>query len=1373
VAVGASAGGLEAFVELLRHVPPDSGMAFVLIQHLDPTRPSFLSDMLARSTSLVVREIRDGVRVEPDHVYVIPSGADVGILHGVLTLVPRPTDARRPHLPIDFFFTALAADQANRAIGVVLSGTGSDGAEGLRAIKTEGGVTFVQDPQSARFDGMPRAAMQSSAPDFVLPIPELAAELQRIGHHPLLAVPIEGALASPSEAGALEKVLILLRGTAGVDFSEYKRTSISRRVARRLAMHRLTTLREYVQVLRDDRAEAPALVEDILIHVTSFFRDPKVYDKLAEQVFPEILKQKRRGGTIRLWSAGCSTGEEAYSLVISLLEFLAREGASDVPIQLFATDISEKSIDVARAGFYSEAAVRDVGPDRLARLFTPVDGGGYRIGKLVRDRCAFMKHDMAHDPPFSKLDLVSCRNVLIYFAPELQRRVLGTLHFALNYPGFLVLGRSETVTDGTSLFSTIDKDTRIFARTAARSALRITPARDMVPTARTWLEASVRPPTLESLVRHVENRLLDQYAPPGVIVNERLEILQFRGRTGPYLEPAPGEPRHDLLKMARSGLAADLRIAIAQATKDGATVRRAGVRVDQNGSTRVCDVVVIPVVSPPESREHVFTVLFEEPRALAETRAAAPAPPAGEARDDEPRVARLETELDETKASLQSIIDEHRRTNDELMSANEELVSTNEELQSLNEELQTAKEELQSTNEELSTLNEEAQSRNVELDAVNSDLLNILRSVEVPIVIVDKHRRIRRFTPKARPILNLLPGDVGRPIDDIKPTVAIEDLDHKISGVIDTVAPHEEEVRGRTGEWYRFQIRPYVTSDKRIDGAVISVIDIDVLKRALGAAEWARDYATATVEAVRTPLVLLDARHDVISMNQAFRDHFRANRTELEGKSLYALLNGAWDVPELRSVLARVFEAGERFEDLEMERKLPGVGTRALSLSGRSVGMPGGAKLVLLAVEDVTDRRCAEAERESLLAQAEAAKASAEQANRAKDQFLATLSHELRTPLSTLIMQAEFLALTQTGDAMVQKSVEAIERAARAQAQLIEDLLDISRIAAGKLRMELQAVSLPRIVRAAAEIAGPAAARKHIELELHVDDELASVPGDPARLQQVVWNLLTNAIKFTPDGGRVTVTVDAMADRGRIRVQDMGIGIEPDFLPHIFDQFSQEDREITRSQGGLGLGLSLVRHLVEAHGGTVQAESAGKGKGSTFTVLIATMGAHGEVAEHEPPAPGAPAATTIADARVLIVEDDSGTRDAVTQMLCLSGAVIRSAASAADAMTCFEEFRPDLLVCDIAMPDEDGYSLLRRIRALGPERGGDVPAIALSALAGDDDRRRSAQAGFQVHMAKPVEVARLVVALAQLRTNPVSVGSDAAVRADHRSNVSR
>ena len=1363
--VGASAGGMEAFSELLQHIPSDSGLAFVLIQHLDPTHPSLLSEALAHSTRLPVHEIRDGMRVEPDHVYVTPSNADVGILQGRLALLPRAADERKPHLPIDFFFSGLAADLRNQAMGVVLSGTGSDGAEGLRAIKAEDGVTFAQDPKTAKFSGMPQAAIETGAVDFCLPIPELAKELTRIARHPFLLRHDADKSATLEDESELKKVLLLVRNAVGIDFSEYKLASIRRRLARRMALRRLATVEEYVRLLRNEPAEVQALFEDILIHVTSFFRDGEAFDSLKEHAFPDILEHKREGGTIRVWSAGCSTGEEAYSLLIVLLEFLAQEGASDVPVQLFGTDISDKAIDKARAGFYPDGAVRDMSAERLTRFFSKVEGGGYRISKSVRERCAFVKHDLASDPPFSKLDLVCCRNVLIYFGPELQKRVLATFHFALTEPGFLLLGRAENSADGANLFRMIDRENKIFARTAVKSTLRLAPARDALPAVAAAAEP--RTPSAPDLVRRAESLLLDRYAPPGVIVNGRMEILHFRGRTGPYLEPAPGQPQHDLLKMARKGLVADLRIAISQAKKQNETVRRSGVRIEQNGSTRVCDVVVVPVSSPPRSREDVLAVLFEEQagpeaptqaRGPGEDRPEREPPPAAEARLGQERLAKVEDELKTTKEYLQSIIDEHQRTNEDLLSANEELMSSNEELQSLNEELQTAKEELQSTNEELSTLNEEMQTRNAELNTVNSDLVNILASVEVPIVIVDRDRRIRRFTPKARPILNLLPADVGRPIDDIRPSIAIEHLDDKIADVIDMAATHEEEAVGRDGRWYRLQIRPYTTLDKKIDGAVLSVVDIDVLKRALGAAEWARDYAKATVEAVQVPLVVFNDKLEIVSANSAFEECYGIPREAIAGRGIHELMNGVLDTPAIHSALDRVREQNESFQGVELDCELPRLGRRFLSLSARSVPTPE-TFLILLAVEDITERQRSEAERASLLHETEAAKASAEEANRTKDLFLATLSHELRTPLSTLLLSAQRLRMGNMDEAKVQKTAEAIERAAAAQAQLIDDLLDISRIVTGKLKMELQAVKLANVVRAAIDAIGASAEKKHLELQAQLDDSMPLVSGDPVRLQQVVSNLLTNAIKFSSDGGRIMVTADAVDGRGRIRVTDTGVGIEPNFLPHIFNRFSQEERGQTRTHGGLGLGLAIVHYLVEAHGGSIDAESAGRGKGATFTILLPLIKkseAHPAGKEPEPQAEVA--AGDIEGVRVLVVEDDPGTREALAEMLSLSGAEVRSAESAAMGMELFQQFRPDLLVCDIAMPDEDGYSLLGRIRALGPARGGDVPALALTALAGAEDRRRAFEAGFQLHMAKPVDIDRLVTALRTLLKPRKSIG---------------
>jgi len=1350
VGVGASAGGVEAFNELLRHIPEGAGLAFVLIQHLDPTHQSYLSEALARSTSLPVHEIQDGMHVAPNHVYVIPSNADVGILKGILALVPRPADERKPHLPIDFFLKSLAADLGNRAIGVVLSGTGSDGAEGLRSIKTGDGITFAQEPGSAKFSGMPEAAVRTGAVDFCLPIPELAKELVRIGRHPFLHGRDAEKLETLEDDSELKKVLLLVRSAVGIDFSEYKLAGIRRRLARRLAVRRLATLGEYVRLLRDEPAEVQALFEDILIHVTSFFRDGGAFEKLKEYGFPEILRQKRRDGTIRIWSAGCSTGEETYSLLIALLEFLAQEDASDVPVQVFGTDISEKAIEKARAGFYPDGALRDVSVERLTRFFTKVEGGGYRINKSVRQRCAFVRHDLAADPPFSKLDLVCCRNVVIYFGRDLQKRVLANFHFALNEPGVLLLGYAENIADGTNLFRLIDRENKIFARTAAKSVLQRTPARDAIPDMLPITE--LRTPAALDLVRRTESLLLDKYAPPGVIVNGRMEILHFRGRTGPYLEPAPGRPQHDLLNMARKGLVADLRIGIEQARNGRTTVRRSGVRVEQDGSTLACDVVVVPVALRPESREDVFAVLFEQPAPpAAPTDGEGPQRPLSEADGvDRKRFGQLEDELKATKEYLRSIIEDHRRANEELLSTNEELVSSNEELQSLNEELQTSKEELQSTNEELSTLNEEMQTRNAELNSANSDLVNVLASVDVPMLIVDGNRRVRRFTPKARPIFNLLPGDVGRPIDHIKQNVVIENLDQKIADAIDTVAPYEEEVLDREGRWYRLQIRPYTTDDKRVDGAVLSVVDIDVLKRAIGAAEWARDYAKATIEALQVPLVVFNEQLDIVSASAAFEENYGVRREALAGQSIHDVLGGVLDTPPLRSALNRLRDRRESFQRLELECELPGLGRRFLSVSGHSMLLPDRGLLMLLSFEDITERQRAEVERAQLLHEMALARASAEDANRAKDLFLATLSHELRTPLTNLLLSAQFLRKGKMDEAKLRSTAESIERATKAQAQLIDDLLDISRIVTGKLKMELQAVDLASVIQAAVDTIGPAAEKKHLKLQLQLDESLPPVSGDPVRLQQVVTNLLTNAIKFTPEQGRVSVSVDSAEGRGRIRVADTGGGIEPDFLPHIFNRFSQEDRGQTRTYGGLGLGLAIVRYLVGAHGGTVHAESAGRGKGSTFTISLPLMKkSDARPGEKRGPA-GPEVAGNVMGVHILVVEDDAGTREALTEMLTLSGAEVRSAESAAKAMALFEQSTPELLVCDIAMPDEDGYSLLRRIRALGPEHGGDVPALALTALAGQEDRLKAFEAGFQVHVAKPVDTDRLVAVLTRL-----------------------
>ncbi len=1371
VGIGASAGGLEAFTELLRHLPAGSGMALVLVQHLDRTHASFLSEALARATTMIVTQVENGMRLEPDRVYVIPPNADMVISHDVLTLRPRESGTAKPHLPIDLFFRSLAAERRSQAIGVILSGTASDGTEGFKAIKAEGGITFVQDPSSARFDGMPHSAIDAGVADYSLPLPRLAEELVRVCRHPYLAVRDE-APPGYEDGEALQEIFALVRNVVGVGFDEYKAATFQRRLARRMALCGLRNVQEYLKLLHENPVEVRALYEDILVHVTSFFRDEEVFEGLKKQVFPEILKHKAKGAPVRLWAAGCSTGEEVYSLAIALLEFLGGSSRSNT-IQIFGSDLSQRRIEKARAGVFPDSAIRDLSEERRRRYFTKLERG-YRIKKDVRELCVFVRHDLARDPPFSKMDLVSCRNVLIYFGEALQKRVLASIHYSLNQPGFLLLGHTESVSGLSQFFSVVDKAAKVFERSATHSTLRFAPGPEVQSGAREPADRGSTGflwPRLD-MTKHVERLLISRYIPPGVIVDEKLEILQFYGRTGPYLEPAPGEPRQNILKMARQGLLPTLRLALAQAKLKWAVVRKEGVLVRQNGSTRTCDVVILPIARPG-SEERLHMVLFEEvaptPGKWAKhgrrTRKA-------QSRKETARASKLEHELAATKEYLLSLVEEHDRTNDELASANEELVSSNEELQSTNEELETAKEEIQSANEELTTVNDELHNRNQELNQANNDLLNVLGTVDVPIIILDQNRCIRRFTPKARTIANVVPGDVGRPIDDIKLNILMTDLDHKIAEAIGSDTTKEAEVQDREGRWHRMEIRPYKTADDRIEGAVLSFIDIDVLKRAVGVAEWARDYAAGIVEAVPVPLIVLDDDLRAISANEAFYQDFGVTAAETERKTFFELEGGAWNIQELRGSLEEVLAKNTRLQGLDLEGEFPSVGRRTMSLSARSVHSRTGLPMILLAIEDITDRKRGERERAELLTKALRAE-EAEHANQAKDQFLATLSHELRTPLSSMLIHAQMLRLGEMDVVKLNRASDAIERSVKMQALLIDDLLDVSRITNGKFKIEFGPVDLAAVVRLALEAVGALAESKSITVEASMAKSIGMMSGDPMRLQQVVENLLTNAIKFTPAGGRVTVALEQVDGSAKLEVSDTGRGIAPEFLPRIFDRFTQEDSSITRPYGGLGLGLAIARHIVELHGGTVSVESSGSGKGAIFTVLLPLMASRRDLVDAQVAPASKPGATVpgpraasdpskLSGLRVLVIDDDPGTREAVEQVLDWAGADVRAAASAAEGVAAFGQFRPEIILCDVAMPGEDGYSFVRKMRALSRDQGEEVPAIALTALAGEDDRQRALDAGFQMHLTKPVEIDGLLEAVVELskRSAPARLAND-------------
>lgn len=943
--VGASAGGLEAFSQLLEAMPPDPNLAIVLVQHLAPNHESALPLLLSARTTLRVVQAEQGMVVEPNHVYVIPPNVQLTVENDVLHLAARPTD-RSQYTPIDRFLHSLAESAQERAVGIILSGTASDGTVGVREIKAVGGITIAQDPDSARYDGMPRAAIGSGFIDLVLTPPRIAEELVAIAQHPLSAARAHAASPPLDEPPAtiesqMDQVFSQLRTASGVDFRRYKRPTIERRLQRRMVLQKMTRLADYVRYMRQNPGEVQALYQDILIHVTRFFRDGETYAALGSEVFRDILARQHDEQPIRIWVAGCSTGEEAYSVAIIALECLGAAERS-IAVQVFATDVSDQAIEQARAGVYAETIATDVSPDRLRRFFTKVENG-YRINKAVREMCVFARQDLTRDPPFSKLDLIMCRNVLIYLGAELQQRLIGVFHYALKPDGFLVLGTAETIGANSDIFMALDRRHRIYQKRPGAAAADVQFQLEYgarAPTLRQHAAAAGERDEVHSAESEATRLIQERYAPPGVIVDDNLNVVQFRGQTGRFLEPAPGEPSVNLLKMVREGLLHGVREALQQARRSKTVATKRDLRVRANGGWK--DVVV--EVTPLMSGERVhFLVLFDDVGKAAKVPRPRRGKPPADTDGDRPsrRVARLQQELASSREYLQSIIQDLEAANEEMQSANEEVLSANEELQSTNEELDTAKEELQSTNEELNTVNEELHGRNDELNRLNSDLVNLLSSVQIAIVIVASDLRIRRFTPMAEQVLNLIASDIGRPIGHIKPNIDCPNLEDLITRVIDTVTPCEQDVHDLQGNLFSLRIRPYKSLENRIDGAVLALFDQQGAARRAASAE--RVAATLS-EMIDRPMLLLDAACRVRHVNQAFAEHFAISPGEAQSRSFFELRDGAWNLPALRQAL----EASAMTDGVPLEQQFTDGGAAPFVVRARHLGEDGGLIAVLL-----------------------------------------------------------------------------------------------------------------------------------------------------------------------------------------------------------------------------------------------------------------------------------------------------------------------------------------------------------------------------------------------------------------------------------------
>lgn len=920
VGMGASAGGLQAFEEFFRHIPADAGMAFVLVSHLDPDHASILHELLRKSSTLPVEQITDGVILKKDHVYVSPPGRDLAILNGKLQLM-MPTKPHGSNLPIDYWFRSLAQDQMERAIGIILSGNGSDGTLGVKAIKGESGMVMAQDPESSKFSGMPTSAIATGLVDFVLPAAKMPAQLMNYVRGPFLKDPARSqdgdVVLVPS---AMQKIFILLRSRTGHDFSHYKTPTLHRRIARRMNIHQIKGHKHYIQYLENNPQEVDLLFKELLIGVSSFFRDPEVFERLAKHELPELIAQKNSDTTLRVWIPGCSTGEEAYSLAILLRETMDRLDASHA-FQIFATDLNAQAIETARTGRYPDGIIADVTSERLRMFFTKEEDH-YRIKKEIRETVIFAEQNFIKDPPFTKLDLVSCRNLLIYLQGDLQKQLVPLFHYVLKPGGVLVLGPSESIGTYTDLFRVVDKRWKVFIRRVGATTLYQNKGSSNIPAGTELGKIPLPLPALREKPTHIaelSSRLLsDQYAPPSAIVNEKGDIIYIHGQTGLYLQPAPGQPSHNILNMAREGLSVEISSALRKASQHDQVVLHKAVKVRTNGGFSPVDLTVHKITTP-ETMRGLFLVAFAPasvPTSVELSKRVKTATSGSSKRDKEREVV-LEREVQYIKESLQSTIEELETSNEELKSTNEELQSTNEEMQSTNEEMETSKEEMQSLNEELQTVNSELQGKNDELSQANNDMMNLLNATDIATIFLDNDLCIKRFTHQATELVRLISSDVGRPISDIVSKLNYDSLEEDARRVLTSLIFKEAEVQGREGNWFYMRIMPYRTVENVIDGVVITFVNVDRVKKA--EAKLAEDRAErkrvevalkeseaekrVIVEKVHNSIHQIDTEGRIISINAAGRDMLKISHDrEIVGR-LYLDLVSDVDRDRIKQLL--------------------------------------------------------------------------------------------------------------------------------------------------------------------------------------------------------------------------------------------------------------------------------------------------------------------------------------------------------------------------------------------------------------------------------------------------------------------------------------
>jgi two-component system CheB/CheR fusion protein len=1293
VGIGASAGGLEALEALFGAMPEDSGMAFVVLQHLSPDFESRMVELLGRRTRIPIEQVTDGVAIEPNHIYLIPPRKDM-ILSGGHLLLTDKDPGRGLTLPIDHFLRSLATDAGQHAVAVILSGTGSDGSRGIKEIHEAGGLVVSQDPRTARFDGMPRSAIDTGVVDLELApaaIPEVL-----IRHR-------SGSLGNPADypqatdgrdvSTPIGQVLELLRVQYGIDFAHYKQNTVLRRVERRLTMARLGDVESYAVRLAEDRAELNALYFDLLIGVTRFFRDPEAFAYLEAEVIPVIVESNQE---IRMWIAGCATGEEVYSFAILLHEAMSARGRRVAKI--FATDVHPESLEVASAGLYDGESLRDVSVERRERYFVPV-GDRFRVAKDLREMVVFARHNVINDAPFTRLDLVSCRNLLIYLQPPAQKKALSLFHFGLKTSGFLLLGPSETPGELSDEFEPLEGRWKIYRK---RRDIRLpndirmsSPAPGVGRSGRVG-GLSRRP--ADGLLLSAYDQLMARHVPPAFLVDRQHELLHSFGGAESLLSMQGGRVSTNLLDLVPDGMRAALAGALQQADKQQRPVRYTGIDVTLHGEPARFQVIVEPL---PDPRQDTTNFLIELERA------ADPVPPSIDEVTVEQAsrdyVESLEGELNFTRENLQATIEELETSNEELQATNEEMVAANEELQSTNEELH-------SVNEELHTVNVEHQRKIDQLTEMTEDMDNLLQSTDIGVLFLDQELSVRKFTPRVAALFHLLPQDIGRRFDHFAQTIEYPDLLTDIRRVLLNSVPVEGEVRTAQGELLFVRIMPY-RSKSETRGVLLTFVDISSLRRAEAAARR----LSAIVRSARDAIVAQDVQGRIVAWNTGALEMYGYAEKEALGLDSRLLIPEDRRQEELE-LLARLAR-GEDVGTLETQRLTRDVRRIDVELSACAVFDEFGKLSGMATIaRDITARKRAEAQVQLAIAQ--------------REQFLALLSHELRNPLMGLSNAVRLLDQPGISDENQGAAREVVRRQVQQMARLLEDLLDSSRMRRDRIELKRHVFDLREAVAGVLDAARPQAEEGGVVLLVDVADEPILVEADLGRLQQLQVNLLNNAINHSRPGAEVRYSLDSKSGHAVISVSDEGDGISPDNLPHIFEPFFQGQR---RRGTGMGLGLSLAQAIAQAHSGDIRVFSEGEGQGARFVVQLPL--ATGQTSELEKER-----AARASDANhrlVLLVDDDEDSRELLGILLRNAGHEVIHAGTASQGLELLTSRRPRAAIVDLGLPDMSGLEVARRARA--ELDGVPLKLIALTGFGQQKDREAAADAGFDHHLVKPLD----------------------------------